>query len=72
MYTKLTSCVRSSEGLTNSFSCNVGTRQGCMLSPFMFIMYIDTLVKMLNDAECSGIFVNETSKANKCSRRILS
>ena len=60
MYTKLTSCVRSSDGLTNSFSCNVGTRQGCMLSPFMFIMYIDTLVKMLNDAECSGIFVNET------------
>ena len=38
----------------------MGTRQGCMLSPFMFIMYIDTLVKMLNDAECSGIFVNET------------
>ena len=60
MYTKLTSCVRSSDSLTNSFSCNVGTRQGCMLSPFMFIMYIDILVKMLNDAECSGIFVNET------------
>lgn len=61
MYSKLKSCVRTPEGLTEYFKCTRGTRQGCMLSPFLFVIYISELVKMLKDAGCSGIQVNDTS-----------
>ena len=40
MYENLRSCVRTQGGLTHYFDCSVGTRQGCMLSPFLFALYI--------------------------------
>ena len=47
MYLALKSCVRTPEGITNFFECKTGTRQGCMLSPFLFILYIGELLDML-------------------------
>ena len=37
-------------------------RQGCMLSPFLFILYIGELIDMLDELGCHGIYVNEDAK----------
>ena len=47
MYTSLKLCVRTPEGLTKYFACEMGTRQGCILSPALFAFYIGELVDML-------------------------
>jgi hypothetical protein len=36
MYSQLKYCINVKEGLSEYFACNVGTRQGCMLSHFLF------------------------------------
>ena len=59
MYSKLKSCVKTTCGLTEFFECTIGTRQGCMISPFLFILYIDELVDMLRNSGCPGVFINE-------------
>ena len=57
MYSKLNSCVQSATGLTDSFPCSIGTRQGCMISPMLFIIYIGELIEMLRSNGCKGIQV---------------
>ena len=49
MYTNFKSCVRRPEGLAEYFSCEMGTRQGCILSPalFLFYLHVGELVDML-------------------------
>ena len=59
MYSQLKSCVRTPAGLTEYFDCTIGTRQGCMLSPFLFTLYIGELVDQMRGAGCQGIYVNE-------------
>ena len=61
MYAVLKSCVKTSEGLTSFFNCHVGTRQGCMLSPFLFVLYIGELLQLLRQAGCLGIFIEESA-----------
>ena len=41
MYSQSKSCIRCKEGLTEYFNCDIGTRQGCMLSPFLFSLFIN-------------------------------
>ncbi len=61
MYKKLKSCVRLGNGnrLTEWFDCHIGTRQGCMLSPFLFTMYMNQLIENINDGNVRGIYVTE-------------
>ena len=59
MYSKLKACVKTSNGLSDFFQCVIGTRQGCMVSPFLFILYIDELISMCNLQQCQGLFLNE-------------
>jgi hypothetical protein len=60
MYGSLKSCVRTKHGLTDFFNCSKGTRQGCMLSPFLFSLYVGELVTMFEEAGCQGTFIDET------------
>ena len=48
MYKTLCSCVKTSEGLTEFFPCKIGTRQGCMLSPFLFVLYFILFIIILS------------------------
>ena len=66
MYSSLQSCVRTPEGLTEFFKCERGTRQGCMLSPFLFSLYVGELVAMFNAEECKGTFVSESAPNIAC------
>ena len=55
MYEKVKSCVWSKDGLTNFFNHNRGARQGCLLSPLLFSLYINDLVECLENGGAHGI-----------------
>ncbi len=41
MYSKLKSCVKGTDGLTEYFGITIGVRQGCMVSPLLFILFLN-------------------------------
>ena len=43
LYTKVKSCVRGADGLTNLFPCSRGVRQGCLLSSLLFALFLNDL-----------------------------
>ncbi len=43
LYEKVKSCVRGNDSLTDIFPCNKGVRQGCLLSPVLFALYLNDL-----------------------------
>jgi hypothetical protein len=43
-----------SEGVTSNFRCQQGVKQGCLLSPILFRLYLDALEGHLNNKECNA------------------
>ncbi len=66
MYNNLSACVRTSCGLSQYFHCNIGTRQGCVLSPLMFIIFINNLCTLLETEGGHGVTISPTVN-NVCS-----
>jgi hypothetical protein len=55
MYAKDTVCINHpSEGVTSSFRCQQGVKQGCPLSPPLFGLYLDALKGRLDGRECDA------------------
>ena len=62
LYKNLKACIRVDDGLSNFFNCNVGTRQGCLISPLIFCLFINDLVDYMKAKFPNGVFIN----ANIC------
>lgn len=52
MYADVRARVATAEGLSNTFECSMGVKQGCPLSPLLFGLYIDRLEPLI--AACGG------------------
>ena len=59
MYSNLTATVRTKHGLSSCFKCSVGTRQGCILSPQIFLVFIDNLYRKLELEGGQRVFINQ-------------
>ena len=59
MYSKILSTVNTPEGITQFFESLIGTMQGCMLSPLLFVLYLNQFVEMCNEAGCEGVYIDE-------------
>jgi hypothetical protein len=55
MYAKDIICINHpSEGVTSSFKCQQGVKQGCPFSPLLFGLYLDALDGRLDGRECDA------------------
>lgn len=55
IYKSVKSCVRNGNRLTEFFECPVGVRQGCILSPMLFSLFINEVANMINEGGTHGI-----------------
>ena len=58
LYDKVKSCVRGNDSLTDIFPCNRGVRQGCLLSPVLFALYLNDLNRYIQ-ASSQGVMLND-------------
>jgi hypothetical protein len=47
MYSNDNTCVRTGSGLTDTFACTTGVKQGCPLSPNLFGLFLDELEELM-------------------------
>lgn len=59
MYETVRSCVRTTEGLSDTFLCKIGVRQGESLSPFLLSMFICDMEQELARNPDTGIQVED-------------
>ena len=58
MYGKLKACVKvNNGGFSEEFTYSIGTRQGCMISLFLFIFYLNELIHLIEDNDCQGVYM---------------
>ena len=55
MYNKMKSCVRYKFGVTEVFKLRKGVRQGCLLSPLLFALFLNDLEDFLKVNGANGI-----------------
>ena len=55
MYDSLVSCVRANNNVSEFFDCPVGVRQGCVMSPTLFSLFINQLANHINESGVHGI-----------------
>ena len=55
IYKQVKAQVRSNGGLSDSFSCKTGLRQGCMLSPELFTLFINEFSELIENSGISGV-----------------
>ena len=55
IYQNSTCCIKTDDGFTDHFSIETGVRQESMLSPFLFIMVLDFIMKKSKNGKDLGI-----------------
>lgn len=61
IYETVESCVKVNESVTEWFPVNTGVRQGCILSPLLYALFINGLVKEINTLN-KGINITSEKK----------
>ena len=56
MYSQLRSCIKLSPGITDSFICQIGTKQGCVSSTFIFSLFINDLMAYMKQKCRHGVY----------------
>ena len=59
MYSNDKSAVKIENKITQTFSCHNGVKQGCMLSPTLFNIYLSDLPEMLNMASATDVLLKD-------------
>ena len=59
MYDKVKSCVRHCNSFSEFFECSIGLRQGEVISPVMFSMFLEDLELFLQDDINSGLSIDD-------------
>ncbi len=59
MYANLTTSVLTPDGVARAFASSTGTRQGCLLSPLLFVLYLNGLIELFDTMGCQGVYVSE-------------
>ena len=60
MYKNVSFSVKLQDGMTDTFQTSIGVKQGCILSPSMFSLYMNDLVDYF-DVECDPVDLNGKS-----------
>ena len=55
MYEQVKSCVRARSSLTDFFQYRRGLRQGCLLSPVLFALFLNDLQENLFEMGATGV-----------------
>ena len=55
MYESLVSCVRVNNELSDVFECPIGVRQGCVMSPTLFSLFINQIASHINESGVHGV-----------------
>ena len=59
MYNKVKSCVRGCNSYSDFFGCGVGLKQGRVMSPLLFSLFIEDLELFLQDDQCCGLSIDD-------------
>ena len=69
LYNDIESGVMNGRYMTNYFKVSRGVRQGCPLSPFLFVLAVEILaIKLRHDPDCKGIIL---PTCNWCEARFM-
>ena len=66
MYSKDKSAVKINNKMTEAFPCYTGVKQGCMLSPTLFNLYLSDLPEFLNSSSSTDILLDDSERPINC------
>ena len=66
MYSKDKSAVKINNKMTEAFPCYTGVKQGCMLSPTLFNLYLSDLPEFLNSSSSIDILLDDSERPINC------
>ena len=64
MYMDTQACIKTENGDTDNFPIQLGTRQGCNISPNLFNIFINDLPETLTSNAAGSVFLNRLMKLN--------